>query len=214
MYKEIVRKAGCSLRSFFTSLPGWARQNFIWGLLVVPILFVVLMYTVIGADMFGWQKSGQCKADLEIAHPALLGCAVVLAVGAWARTKDFSLACLCFLCGGAFAREILGQGYSFVFVSVMIGVIICAERNKDRMTTLLTSKWSTSLLAMTFICYIFSQLLDRGVIKRIGRLVTMDGSWKPLYSSQIEESLETLGGLFLLITVISLTVSAKKKLTS
>jgi hypothetical protein len=208
MYKEKFRQVWSSLYSFAVSLPNWARQNYIWSLIIVPCLFVFLMYCISGNNIFGWQNSHDCKNDLEIIHPSLLACAVFLSAVGWIKTKDFSLTCLFFLCLGAFSREILGQGYSYIFVIAIIGVIVLADQNRERMTTLLNSKWAASFLATTFICYIASQLLDRGVVKRIGWLVTMDTSWKPLYASNIEESLEALGGLFLVFTVVTLIVSA------
>jgi hypothetical protein len=214
MFKEKIRQVWSSLCSFAVSLPGWARQNYVWGLLIVPCLFVVLMYYISGNNIFGWQNSSYCKNDLEIIHPSLLACALLLAAVGWIKTRDFSLTCLFFLCAGAFSREILGQGYSSVFVIAIIGVIVCADQNRERIKTLINSKWASSFLATTFICYIASQLLDRGVVKRIGWLVTMDTSWKPLYSSNIEESLEALGGLFLVLTVLTLIVSAIKRKNS
>ena len=210
MIKDVIKRAWCSVITFGKSLPRWARGKFIWALLIAPVLFVALMYALINADAFGWQQPNLCKSHLEVVHPALLGCALVLAVAGWLRTKDYALAGLSVLCGGAFAREMLGQGHSFIFIIAMFAVIIFIEQKKTRAKALLDSKWATSLLAMTFVCYIFSQLLDRGLIKRIGRLVTMNGKWKPPYSSNIEEGLETFGGLFLLFTVITVLFVVKQ----
>jgi hypothetical protein len=212
MYKIKIQQLWQPLRSFFTSLPAWMRRDFMWGFIVVPALFILLIYNLSEADVFGWQESSCCKNDLEILHPMLLAFTLMISILGLLKTKDISVLCLCFLCGGALAREILGQGYTFVFVISIVGVIVYANQNLERMTTLLKSKLSSSLLGMCFICYFISQLFDRGIIKRIGWLVTMDTSWKPPYSSNIEESLETLGGLFLLLTVISIIVLAKKRL--
>ena len=68
-------------------------------------------------------------------------------------------------------------------------------------------RWATPLLGMCFVCYLSSQLLDRGIVKRIGWLILWDTSWKPAYSSNLEEALETLGGLFLLCTPFAVKVS-------
>ena len=82
----------------------------------------------------------------------------------------------------------------------MIFLVVYGNRHPDRIASLLNSKWATSFLGMCFVCYLTSQLLDRGVVKRIGWLILWDTSWKPPHASNIEEALESLGGLFLLLT--------------
>jgi hypothetical protein len=164
MYKIKIQQLWQPLRSFFTSLPAWMRQDFMLGYLVVPALFIILIYNLSEANVFGWHESSCCKNDLEILHPTLLAFALMISIAGWFKTKDLSVLCLCFLSGGALSREILGQGYTFVFVISIVGVIVYANQNLEQMTTLLKSKLSTSFLGMCFICYIISQLFDRGII--------------------------------------------------
>ena len=211
MLKDKLWQYCGSLLNFFTALPKWIRKEFIWGYLFAPIVLTILMYYVSDNNIFGWQDSSYCKDQLEIIHPSFLGFAVILAFLGWLWTKDFAPACLGILSAGALGREILGQGHTFIFVIVILIVIIFTEQNRNKMTTLLKSKLSTSLLGMTFVCYIISQMLDRGLVKRIGWLITWDTSWKPMYSSNLEESLETLGGLFLVFTIISVIKIARRK---
>ncbi len=203
-----------SLKNFISALPDWWRRDFIWRLMAAPVLFIVFMYILSDVNIFGWQDSSVCKNDLEIIHPALLLLTIIISVGGWLKTKDSALIFIGFLAAFAMARELLGQGSTFIFVAGIIGLIIYGDRDHERIKTLLNSKWSTSLLGMCFICYFISQLLDRGFIKRIGWLVTMDTSWKPPYSSNIEEGLESLGGFFLVLTSISLIIFTGKWLTA
>jgi hypothetical protein len=203
-----------SLKNFIQALPDWWRRDFVWRLMTVPVLFIVLMYILSDANIFGWQDSTGCKNDLEIIHPVLLLFSIIISVGGWLKTKDSALLFIGFLAAFALARELLGQGSTFVFIAGIIGLIIYANRDLERIKTLLNSKWSTSLLGMCFICYFISQLFDRGFMKRIWWLVTMDTSSKPPYSSNIEEGLESLGGFFLVLTSISLIIHTGKWLTT
>ncbi len=211
MLKEKLLKYIGSLTTFFTSIPGWILKNFSWSFLLAPVILTILMHYISDNNIFGWQDSRYCKEQLEIIHPSFLACAVLLGFTGWLWTKDLASAVLGFLAAGALGREILGQGHTFIFVIAILIVIVFTEQNRKKMATFLQSKLSTSLLTMTFVCYIISQLLDRGVIKRIGWLITWDTSWKPMYSSNIEESLEALGGLFLIFTLISVIKAAKQK---
>ena len=79
------------------------------------------------------------------------------------------------------------------------------------MATLLDSRLASSLMATCYIIYALSQLLDRNVAMRIGRLLLWDATWEIPYTSQIEESLETLGGLCLVLTVVVLIVLAVRE---
>ncbi len=212
MFKEKVLSCLQSLVVFGKSLPGWFRADFMWLLLFVPVLYVILMFFLSANNIFGWQDTHVCKNVLEIIHPALLGSAVFLAFVGWFWLRDFSLASIGLLCCGALGREILGQGYTFVFVIAILVVVVLVEQNRERMVSFLQSRLATSLLSMTFICYLVSQLLDRGLIKRIGWLLMWDTSWDVPYSSNIEESLETLGGLFLVLTILSLILLGYRRL--
>jgi hypothetical protein len=203
-----------SLKNFIQALPDWWRRDFIWNLMAAPVLFIVLMYILSDANIFGWQDSSVCKNDLEIIHPALLLLTIILSVGGWLKAKDSALLFLGFLAAFFLTRELLSQTNvsTSVVIAGIIGLIIYANRDLERIKTLLNSKWSTSLLGMCFICYFISQLFDRGFIKRIWWLVKMDTSLKLPYSSNIEEGLESLGGFFLVLTSISLIIHTRKLL--
>ena len=97
-------------------------------------------------------------------------------------------------------RELIGQGSTFVLYAAIIGLILYGNRDPERIGSLLRSRWAASFLGMCFVCYLSSQLLDRGIVKRIGWLIFWDTSWELPYSSTLEEALESLGGFFLLCT--------------
>lgn len=193
-----------ALYSFVAALPKWARSNFYWSLLIIPLVFSGFVYGISEADIFGWQDFRKCKNVMEIIHPSLLALVIVISISGWLSTKEQASSFLAVLGAFALFREIFGQGTTPVFLAGIIGLIVYWDQDRERIAMLLNSRWATSFLAMCFFCYLLSQLLDRGVIKRIGWLILWDTSWKPPHSSNIEEGLESLGGLFLVITSISL----------
>lgn len=197
-----------SLISFFKRLPGWFREQYLWPFLLAPAVCGFIIYQLADANVWGWQTAGELKATMEIIHPSLLALGALIALASWALTKKQSLAFVGAMCGFAFFRELGGQGTSIVLYLGLIALIVYAQKKPEKLLLLLGSRVATSLMATGFICYALSQLLDRGVIKRIGWLFTWDTSWKPPYSSQMEESLETLGGACLLVTVIVALVLA------
>jgi hypothetical protein len=112
-------------------------------------------------------------------------------------------------------REILGQGYSFLIVIGLPIMIVYAMENRKIFEPLYQSRISKSFLTMTFICYISSQLLDRGVVKRVYYVLTGDRTFSDrFYSENVEESLETLSGVFLLAVVIALYRKIPKRVSS
>jgi hypothetical protein len=137
---------------------------------------------------------------MEIVHPALLaGFLLVSLLRLWV-SRDTAFAFLAVLSVFVLGRELMGQGSTFILYAALMGLIIYGNRYPDRIASLLRSQWATSFLGMCFVCYLSSQLLDRGIVKRIGWLILWDTSWKPPFSSNLEEALESLGGLFLLLT--------------
>ena len=192
---------GCrSIISFLSSLPGWARRDFLWGLLIVPVLFVVLVYYLSETNFQGWGEGNVFKPLMEIVHPALLAGFLLVSLLRFWVSRDTAFAFLAVLAGFVLTRELIGQGSTFILITGLIGLIIYGRRHPDRIDDLLQSRWAMSFLGMCFVCYLSSQLLDRGIVKRIGWLILWDTSWKPPFSSNLEESLESLGGFFLLLT--------------
>jgi hypothetical protein len=208
MFKSILT----SLKAFFRALPNWFKTHYLRPFLLAPLVWGVIVYQLSYSDVLGWSDSSTCKALMEIIHPTLLAMGALLGFGGWKFTQSASAAFLGGICFFALAREIGGQGTSFVLYLGLIGLIAYGHSNYTKLISLLHSRFASSCLATGFICYAISQLFDRGVIKRLGWLFTLDTSWKPPFSSQIEESLETLGGAFLLLAVIVILISAMKKI--
>jgi hypothetical protein len=202
------RQLKLAIGSFFKMLPSWFGTRYLWGFMIAPPVCMAAIYQLAAADVWGWQTAGTLKATMEIIHPSILGAGALIGIGGWALTRNQSTAFVGIMCAFAFFRELGGQGTSIVLYLGLIALIVYAQLNSHKLVTLVASRLATSAMATGFICYAISQLLDRGVIKRIGWLFTWDTSWKPPYSSQIEESLETLGGLCLLLTVLLVLVFA------
>jgi hypothetical protein len=200
-------KIGQAVGRFLAAVLRWVRREFIWGLLVVPLLFVVLVYSLCAANFLGWSDSDVFKPLMEIVHPSLLAGFLLVSLLSWRLTRDSAFCFLTVLSVFVLARELTGQGSTFVLYAAIIGLILYGNRDPERIGSLLRSRWATSLLGLCFVCYLSSQLLDRGIVKRIGWLILWDTSWKPPYSSNLEEALESLGGFFLLCTPFAVNVS-------
>jgi hypothetical protein len=203
-----------ALGAFFKALPEWFRTRYIWILLLIPIAWCVIIYMLADADFMGWSNAGTAKDFMEIVHPSLLASGAALGLLGFAITRNSSLVFMGVMCAFVLAREIVGQGSSSILYIGLIALITYGYANRDRVHSLMQSRLASSCIASTFICYFVSQMLDRGVIKRIGWLFTEGTSWVPPYSSQIEESLESLGGAFLLVTVVVLVVLALQRKNS
>ena len=204
---------GRTIRSFLSSMLGWVRRDFKWGLLIVPILYIVLVYSLSEADFQGWGDHSVFKPLMEIVHPALLaGFLLVSLLRLWV-SRDTAFAFLAVLSVFVLGRELMGQGSTVILYAALIGLIIYGNRHPDRIASLLRSQWATSFLGMCFVCYLSSQLLDRGIVKRIGWLILWDTSWKPPFSSNLEEALESLGGLFLLFMPFAIRAGVRSNPT-
>jgi hypothetical protein len=204
---------GRTIRSFLSSMLGWVRRDFKWGLLIVPILYIVLVYSLSEADFQGWGDHSVFKPLMEVVHPALLaGFLLVSLLRLWV-SRDTAFAFLAVLSVFVLGRELMGQGSTFILYAALMGLIIYGNRYPDRIASLLRSQWATSFLGMCFVCYLSSQLLDRGIVKRIGWLILWDTSWKPPFSSNLEEALESLGGLFLLLTPFAIRAGLRSNPT-
>jgi hypothetical protein len=205
---ELVKKVK-GKSDLVSSILGWIRSDFKWSLLIIPILFSVLIYSLSEVDYQGWGDRHRFKFLMEIVHPVILATFLLVSLQSWLSTKDTTFIFLTVLSVLVLGRELYGQGAGFVFYPALIGLIVYGSRNPDRIASLLGSKWATSFLGMCFLCYLSSQLLDRGLVKRIGWLIFWDTSWKPPHASNLEESLESLGGLFLLCMSIVVRVNVR-----
>lgn len=195
-----TRRGGRAIHIFLKSLRGWIRREFIWSLLVIPILLIVAVYLLSEADFMGWRDHKVFKSLMEIVHPAFLAVFLLVSLFRLWLGRAAVFAFLAILAGFLLGREIIGQGSSIVCYAGLIGLLIYGNRHPDRIAPLLGSRWATNFLGMCFVCYLSSQLLDRGIVKRIGWLILWDTSWKPLHASNFEEGLESLGGFFVMLT--------------
>ena len=207
--REIISQG---VGGFFAAVLRWARHDFIWGLLVVPFLFIALVYSLSAANFLGWGDRSVFKSLMEIVHPILLAGFLLVSLQSWRLTRDVAFGFLTVLSIFVLARELIGQGSTFVLYAALIGLIIYGNRNPEQIELLLRSRWATSFLGICFVCYLSSQLLDRGIAKRIGWLILWDTSWRLPYSSNLEEALESLGGFFLLCTPFAVGVNRRSNL--
>ena len=188
----------------------WVRRDFRWILLIAPILSSTAVYFLSDANVLGWQKQSVCKDLMEIIHPVILASLVLVSLQSWRLTRDGAFGFMAVLSAVLLGREIMGQGAGLVLYPALTILLIYGYRRSERIASLLRSRWALSLLVMCFICYAGSQILDRGLVKRIGWLILWDRSWKPPYASNLEEALETMGGLLLLCSAFAVRVAAGK----
>jgi hypothetical protein len=47
---------GGAVHRFVFALRGWARRDFVWGLLIVPLLLVMLIHGLSEANFRGWSN--------------------------------------------------------------------------------------------------------------------------------------------------------------
>ena len=200
-------KFGQAVGRFLIAGLKWVQRDFIWSLLFVPVLYIALVYRLCDANFLGWSDSNVFKPLMEVVHPILLAGTLLVSLQSWRLTRDVAFAFLAVLSLLFLARELIGQGSSFLLYIAVIGLIIYGNRRSERIGSLLGSKWATSFLGMCCVCYLSSQLIDRGVAKRIGWLILWDTSWKLPHSSNLEEALESLGGFFLLCAPFAVTIS-------
>ena len=193
------------LVAFIADAFHWTIKDFQYWLLIFPVLVSVGTYHVTDSNTFGCLDFIRCKGYLEVIHPMVLALSVIGGFAGYYRSKQTVFLFVSALCCLPLLREVLGQGYSFLIVIGLPIMIVYAVDNRKKIEPLYQSRISKSFLTMTFICYITSQLLDRGVVKRVYYVLTGDRTFSDrFYSEIVEESLESLGGMFLLAVVIAL----------
>lgn len=181
----------------------WLRAEFKWPLLLFIPVVVTTIELLMYQDFLGWSESGVLKSKLEIAHPALLVAFTLLSLIGWRKFSHLPWVGMSLL-GFAFVmREIHFEGSDYLMGVLVLGVLGYAWKNPDSFASLWKADWALSLMAMGFVSYFCSEVLfDRGLIKQPIELIMGDPEWKLPFSTQVEESLETLGGLFLLSSSI------------
>lgn len=182
------------------SILSWLSNRFAWYLLILPILSSYLVYWASSRDILGFSDQSAFKDLMEVVHPLLLTGFLLVSWQSYRITRDTSYCFLGVLSCFVLNRELMGQGSSFILYIGLLILFRYAVHHPEKLTSLSSSRWATSFLFMCFVCYATSQMLDRGLIKRIGWLILWDSTWKIPYSSNFEEALEALGGFFLLLT--------------
>jgi hypothetical protein len=179
----------------------WFLKYFRWPLLFAIPLIALIVAALSSQDFQGWGAEYVLKNKLEIAHPGLLFAFTLVTLAGWLLRGHRISGWMSLLGAAFFMREIHFEGSDYLMVVIVLGIFVYVWRNPDRFSALWKAHWPLSLLAMCFISYACSEVLfDRGLIKQPFEIIFDDPEWMLPYSSNIEESLETLGGLFLLLS--------------
>lgn len=187
------------LRRRIEDLRGWARKDFYWWLIVIPILQWLLVAHLSAIGFHEWQNHTVFKSLMEWVHPCILLAFTLIVLQRWRLDRTYTYGWLSILGFTLFCRELHFIGSSITSYTILIIMALIVFRHPDRLRPLFKVRWASSFFAMTWLLYLTSQLIDRGVIKRVGWVLLQNPEWDIPYSSNIEESLESLGGLFLLI---------------
>lgn len=177
----------------------WATQSFHWWLLLIPAIhFAMVQYLSIN-DLLIFAKSGPTKEFFEIVHPTVLACCLLVLLQGWRLTGKFSfgwmtLFIFCMLC-----RELHFYGSSAIMAGGSLILLFVAIRRRDERRAFFEKRWASSFYFVGLVCYMVSQMLDRNLINHVVRFVINDQSFKIVAENKIEESLEALGGFFMLL---------------
>ena len=182
----------------------WAKGTFVWWLLFIPVIHFALVKYLSSEDLLFFQESAYVKQVFEIIHPSLLFVTMLLCWQGWRLSGRFAFGWLALFASCMFCREVHFEGSSVILVVGSLTLLAVAVRRTDERRAFLERRWACSFYFMGLICYLISQLLDRGILKHVIRWVTQDSSFKIFHSSNVEESMESLGGLFLLLTPLFL----------
>jgi hypothetical protein len=163
-------------------------------------------------NFLGWgDSSAVLKPYLEIIHPSLLAGFALIGLLHWLKNKTYASLWIALLGAAFFIREIHFEFSDFIMAAIIIGLFFQAYKNPERLSALTNNPTALSLMAMGFISYFCSEiLLDRGLIKQPFQIYHGSEEWKLPNSSNMEESTETLGGLFLFLSAIVYSRNADK----
>ncbi len=196
---------------FVRALMRWARRDFYWWLLLVPAVVAPAVYALSEADVFGMGDGSRFKVQMEVVHPSLLAVMAGLSWGWWAVARTPAFAFLGVLALFVFAREFMGQGSSEILYLGVIGLLVYGNRRRETIEPFLKNRLATSLVGACVACYVLSQLLDRNILLGIARGLSGNAGLKIGQSSNMEEALETTGGLLLMLTPVAVRYGGSRR---
>lgn len=193
----------------------WFFSIFQWPLLVLPCVVAATVYWLTEIDFCGFRDYSVLKSRMELLHPAVLAAAVLVAAQGWRLTRDFSYLWLFFAALNFLGREcrIVGHASSELVFLVFAVLVAVAVKKRSAMTGLWLDRTAASLFTMCLVTYFLSQALDRKLIEHVLRPF-MGRGWRIPGASNIEETLETLGGMFLLFTSFFIGRAARPAVTT
>jgi hypothetical protein len=189
----------------------WVKHEFKWPLVfAIPVVCIVVQ-VLSQMNFLQWGDSSiHLKRYLEIIHPALLAGFTLVAFAHWLKHHIYASLWISILGAAFFIREIHFPWSDYIMAAIILGLFFQAYKNPDTLAALTKNPIALSLMAMGFISYFSSEiLLDRGLIKQPFQIYYGSEEWKLPNSSNMEESTETLGGIFLFLSVVVYSRSTK-----
>jgi len=192
----------------------WFLKKFYWPLLAIPVALILGVYQLSESNFRGWDNSQVLRADMEIIHPVALLCFTLVAFQSWQLTRAYVYGWLAIMGAAVVMREIHFEGSDIIVYTTLIVLWGLAWKRPEKLSELWNNRLALSLLVMCFTSWILSESFDRGIIKNIIQLAIGDQEWDLKHATNIEESMECLGGTFLLFSVLCLPPKRTPKTSS
>lgn len=181
----------------------WFIHVFRWWLLPLPLIHIAVVQYISAIDLGVFADRSDTKDLFEIIHPAILATAFVVAALSFWMTRRFTFGWLTALTAVLFCREMHFVGSGVILVGGLLILIVVAARNPVHRRAFVQQRWAITLFLFCILCYTISQMFDRNTFAHIGRVIVQNESFEILHSSNVEESMESLGGLCLLLSILT-----------
>lgn len=186
----------------------WFSQTFYWWLLLIPAIHLGLISYLSQQKIGIFHNEVDPKVLFEQIHPAILVVFTLLSLQGWRLTRRYAFGWMTIFGCVLFCREMHFYGSGPILVGGLLLLLRAAIKQPEERRAFLSQRWAASWFTLSFVSYVVSQLLDRGVFEFIGRVIVWNFRWTLLHRSNMEETLETLGGLFLVFTTLTILASA------
>jgi len=182
----------------------WFAHVFHWWLLAVVPIHLGLISYLSQYDLGIFRDEDATKRVFELIHPAVLVGFTLVSLQGYRLTRSTQFGWLTLFGAVLFCRELHFFGSGPILVGGLLMLLWAAVRQVEERRSFLAERWPASLFTLSFVSYVISQLLDRGVFQFSIQTIRGNPHWILLHRSNMEESLETLGGCFLLLTALCL----------
>lgn len=184
----------------------WLHQEFILWLTTIPPLIALTLYLLLQYTFHFENNNIIIIKIMEVLHPAILFLFLCTTAYSWKNYHTQGFKWTTITAAALFMREIHFKGSDIIVYTTLILSWGLAWRQPKYIVDLFSHKIASSCFVMGFLSYVCSESFDRRIFERFFKIYLNNYSYRIPHSSRIEESLETLGGLFLLLSAITLLI--------